>query len=417
MRVIITSIGQAGDVFPFFAMAQALMRRGHDAVLLLPPRFRNLAATFGIQFIPLKPSAGARIKTSADNLLCNGLGMLRLWRDVLLPNVPVLVESLSAICSSEKPDWVIYHPASIGVPWVCRRNGVRCAAATLIPKAWLDYNRGDVHSVAPQGETFRQRRIRRFLQRTRPVVRYLSDRTLNKIRRRLDYSPLNDVFYRQFADCDLNLGLWSRSLRSPLPSDPDQGDICGFTWFDGAIESTSINEEVGNFLANGSPPIIFTLGTAVVSIAGHFYDMATEACRRLGRRGLLLIGSSKNIPRRQTQDVRAFDYVPLSRVLPHACLTVHHGGIGTTGQALRAGKPMLIIPFVYDQFDNAALAHRLRICLTLDRRRLNAHVLATGLKRLLDHPMAAERAAAIGQRIQAEDGALRAVTLLEGNSE
>src|SRR6202012_1799180 len=47
-------------------------------------------------------------------------------------------------------------------------------------------------------------------------------------------------------------------------------------------------------------------------------------------------------------------YVPLRALLPRCAALVHHGGIGTTAEALRAGVPQVIVPLAFDQFDNAA---------------------------------------------------------------
>ncbi len=46
-------------------------------------------------------------------------------------------------------------------------------------------------------------------------------------------------------------------------------------------------------------------------------------------------------------------------LVPRLAALVHHGGIGTTAQAMRAGVPQLITPFAHDQFDNAARVERL----------------------------------------------------------
>jgi UDP:flavonoid glycosyltransferase YjiC (YdhE family) len=93
-----------------------------------------------------------------------------------------------------------------------------------------------------------------------------------------------------------------------------------------------------------------------------------DACRRLGRRGLLLSRYRDQLPADLPPGVRHFDYVPLSRVLPRAAALVSHGGIGTLSQALAAGIPQLIMPLGFDQFDNAARLGRLGVAATLTPR-------------------------------------------------
>jgi UDP:flavonoid glycosyltransferase YjiC (YdhE family) len=62
------------------------------------------------------------------------------------------------------------------------------------------------------------------------------------------------------------------------------------------------------------------------------------ALSRSGQRGILLTQFPEQLPATLPNGVRHFNYVPFSRVLPCAAAFVHHGGIGTTAQALAAGS-------------------------------------------------------------------------------
>jgi UDP:flavonoid glycosyltransferase YjiC (YdhE family) len=198
-----------------------------------------------------------------------------------------------------------------------------------------------------------------------------------------------------------------------MPDDPTNGRICGFPWFDRHGEFEQLPTDVERFLQAGEPPIVFTLGTAAVHVSGSFYGCAAAACRILGRRGVLLTRHLEYAPKNLSSDVRAFTYVPFSTVLPRACATVHHGGIGTTAQAMRAGRPTVIVPFSHDQFDNAARAKRLGVSVTLTRKRLIPHALADALRSVIDEPALNDRAARLGDLLSTEDGALTAAMALE----
>jgi rhamnosyltransferase subunit B len=76
-------------------------------------------------------------------------------------------------------------------------------------------------------------------------------------------------------------------------------------------------------------------------------------CESTGRRGLLLTQFREQLPARLPAGVLHFDYLPFSTVLPRTAALVHHGGIGTTAQAISAGIPQLVVPFAHDQPDNA----------------------------------------------------------------
>ena len=87
--------------------------------------------------------------------------------------------------------------------------------------------------------------------------------------------------------------------------------------------------------------------------------MAVNACRELNRPGLLLSTFPENFPPDLPETVRPLSYVSFSQLLPHCSAIVHHGGIGTTSQALAAGIPQLIRPLAFDQFDNASRVEKL----------------------------------------------------------
>ena len=99
-------------------------------------------------------------------------------------------------------------------------------------------------------------------------------------------------------------------------------------------------------------PIVFTIGTAHHHCR-QFFARAAEACKKLNRSGILLSTHAENFPPDLPSNVQTSGYRPLKSLLPHCSAIVHHGGIGTTSQALAAGTPQVIRPMAFDQFDNA----------------------------------------------------------------
>jgi UDP:flavonoid glycosyltransferase YjiC (YdhE family) len=92
---------------------------------------------------------------------------------------------------------------------------------------------------------------------------------------------------------------------------------------------------------------------------------------------------------------------------------VHQGGIGTTAQAMRSGRPMLVVPYAHDQPDNAGRVTRLGIARTIARHRYTPARAAAELRELLDNPGYSKRASEAGERVRAEDGVGAACDALE----
>src|SRR5262249_61568345 len=119
--------------------------------------------------------------------------------------------------------------------------------------------------------------------------------------------------------------------------------------------------------AAGPPPMMFTLGTSHGNDPGDFYERSFQTAEMLGRRAVFLgldgaLGENAHAVRRSLPPTMiGAGYVPHSLIFPYAEAVVHHGGVGTTAQALRAGKPQLITPFAGDQPDNAMRMCRLGV--------------------------------------------------------
>jgi UDP:flavonoid glycosyltransferase YjiC (YdhE family) len=193
---------------------------------------------------------------------------------------------------------------------------------------------------------------------------------------------------------------------------PQQAEITGFCFYDGHHEAV-VPTELIRFLDSGAPPIVFTLGSSAVWVARDFFRESIEAARSIGRRAVLLIGDERNLPRSLPQGVIAVDYVPYQSLLPRACAVVHHGGVGTTSQALLAGVPTLIVPFAFDQSDNAEHAFRIGTSRTLYRKSYQATRVANELEELLRHPYYSHRALEVSQKLKREDGPALAADLIE----
>jgi rhamnosyltransferase subunit B len=143
-----------------------------------------------------------------------------------------------------------------------------------------------------------------------------------------------------------------------------------------------------------------------VGAAGDFYTESLAAAKRLGRRAVFQTGQH---PQGLPADAMAVDYAPHSELFPRAAAIVHHGGIGTTAQAMRSGSPMLVVPFAHDQFDNAERVKRLGMADVLYRGRYHARSAERALRRLLEDSRYASAGAAVAAQVRAEDGVNRAV--------
>ena len=153
---------------------------------------------------------------------------------------------------------------------------------------------------------------------------------------------------------------------------------------------------------------MFTLGSAAVNTAGSFFDESAKAVATLGRpRGAGGRPQSRQPPGVPATGAIAVDGAPHDQVFPRASVVVHQGGVGTTGQAMRSGRPELIVPFAHDQPDNAFRVQQLGVARVVYPRRYQAARVAASWRHCSSDTLAAAAADAVGQRVRAEGGAPR----------
>jgi rhamnosyltransferase subunit B len=128
-------------------------------------------------------------------------------------------------------------------------------------------------------------------------------------------------------------------------------------------------------------------------------------------RAILLTGEASDAP--SGTDILRCGYAPHSLLFPHAAAIVHHGGIGTTGQALRAGKPQIIVPHMDDQYDNGSRIERLGVGRMIAVGAFQVDAAAAILSSLLADEQSIIAARRMGERVAMEDGAHVAAKYIE----
>jgi UDP:flavonoid glycosyltransferase YjiC (YdhE family) len=100
-------------------------------------------------------------------------------------------------------------------------------------------------------------------------------------------------------------------------------------------------------------------------------------------------------------------------LLPYCAALIHHGGIGTCSQALRAGIPQLIQPYAFDQFDNGARIEKLCAGRTIPQGSFRALKISTCLQDLLTSPEVTTACHTIKDTFQGKEPLAESCTLIE----
>jgi rhamnosyltransferase subunit B len=419
-RIVISTFGSFGDVHPYVALALELKRRGHRPVIATSDIYREKMEAVGLELRGVRPSLPSpderdEVSRMVQDFMDPRHGPQRLL-DLLVSNLPEAYEDLLAAVGDA--DLLLTHPLPLVGPLVAEKTGVPWVSSVLAPGSFLSvYD----PPVPPQWPGVHQlmRRSRTLTRGVMRFARWLTARMsapLAKLRAELGLRPGGNPIFEGQHSPRLVLALFSKVIAEPQPDWPPRARVTGFCFYDRrdfAGDADKSAPELLRFLDAGEPPVLFTLGSSAFWAAENFYRDSVAAARALGRRALLLIGDERNRPADMPAGVAAFEYAPFGEILPRCAAVVHHGGVGTTGQALRAGRPQLVVPFNFDQFDNAMRAARAGAARTLPHAKYEARAAERELRELLGNPSYASRAEAAAEVVRAEDGPRTAADLIE----
>lgn len=411
MHALLVAFGVAGDVHPFISVALALRDAGHRVTLASDEPYRPLAGSLNLDFLSLGTAAPVTSDRTRRNLTHHMRASLAYMRDIVIPRMPAMHATLDGFAASEHPDVIACHHTAFCVPWIASRRSIPWAMAAVAPASWTSLDQPNIYPGMPDRD-----RMPRLITRVGVAVGSWAtartiDPALNGVRRSLGVPPARRALFSEMFSGGANLGFWSTHFRPAAADDALRSHIVGFPWFDAAMDD-SWRESVERFFAAGPPPVLITLGTSVPHAVMPVLTAAARACHTIGARSLLLAGRGEFIPPSLPATALALPYAPFSRVLPRCAAAIHHGGLGTVARSLRAGIPMVCIPHLHDQFDNAARTRRLGASLTIDRRRAASHHIAAALRRVLGEPSFRDAARGMASRLADEDGGIGGAQVL-----
>lgn len=411
-NILVATIGSHGDVFPFIALALALRRAGFKPCVATFEAYRERIEALGLPFHPLSADPEVGLDARTARRLAEDRDGTFFVEKIVLPQVPASYAELEGPVAESA--LVVAHCLLIGARYAGEKHDVPVVSILLqpltLPSATDPACLPGAHWLPGFRRVFGAGATRLLFDGLRRSLARRWGPPLNAFRGTigLPEKPGVEVIDGPL-DSTLAAGLYS-PLLAPLPADaPPNAFIAGYGFFNGGEdEAGALPGPLAAFLEAGPPPLVFSLGSFVAHGGADFYRASAQAARALGRRAVLLVapGTETEVAASfpPSEDMVVAGYVPHSLIFPRAAAIVHHAGIGTTGQALRAGRPQLACPSFADQFDNAARLVRLGVARRLDLERYTTERATKALRALLDDPRPERRAAEVGAQVAKEDG-------------
>jgi UDP:flavonoid glycosyltransferase YjiC (YdhE family) len=411
-RIILATYGSPGDVRPFVAIGLALRSRGHRATIATSEQYRELVTAVGLEFAPVRPHRvpGQPEPDFFARLVRGRQPPAAIFREMFLPALRDAYTDSVAVAAGA--DGVVAHTLAPGAKLAAEAAGVPWVSAVMQPMGFFSAYEPPVLGPPPLAALLRRagpgaaRRVFRLARRL--TAAWASEWPALRAELGLPPSDAHPLWEGQHAP-GLTLGLFPHVLGEPQPDWPPQARVTGFPFF--ATSRDALTPDLEAFLADGPPPLVFTLGTTAINDPGRYFEISAAAARALGQRAVLVAGRA--VPSGPVADgIVAVAYAPHHLLFPRAAAVVHQGGIGTLAEALRAGVPSLIVPYAHDQADNAWRARRLGVARVISRRRYREAAVRRELAALLQDRAMAATARFVSRRMAREHGAERAAELI-----
>ena len=412
-KLVLATFGSLGDLHPKIAIGLELQKRGHEVTIAAMEYYREKIGLTGLGFAPMAPHLDPDDRHMVKDMMDPHKGTEEILGKILLSDPRPMFDDLTK--AIEGAEMMVTGEVVVAAKSVAEKSGIKWASTSVAPISFMSAYDPPVPPPVPWFEHLR------FLPTGfhRFIFNIAKDQVrkwygpYRKFREELGLDPDHDPIFDGKYSADLHLAIFSNVIGEPQPDWPPHVVQTGFCFYDGQSDSGKMPEDLEAFLDAGEPPIVFTLGSAAVMDPGEFFNESIDAAKRLKRRAVILFGVFNERPEGLDGDVAGFDYAPYSMLFPRAACVVHQGGVGTTGQALRAGVPQLIMPYGHDQPDNAARCRRIGVAEIIARGNYSADLAADLIKRLLTEPSYARKASDIGQTVSTENGTLTACDAIE----
>jgi UDP:flavonoid glycosyltransferase YjiC (YdhE family) len=394
LRVVLASVGSRGDVQPMLALARAFVARGHVPLIAAPPNFATWARSLGFDFAPLGIDMQAYMAEHSDGLTGNPVKMLREASRYFNEQIPLQAQQLKAAC--DKADAVVYAGLAIAAPTVAEHLRLP-VLGVLYTSCMLPGSQHPPLSIPWHGLPDWMNAL--LWRANRLLADALGRKTLNRMRASLGLPPVDHVRSHIFEDNALVIAA-DEVLFPPDPLWRGRYPYANFIFFD---DPAPLDPELDAWLAGGEPPVFVGFGSMSGEGTDRVEGMLVEAISATGRRCIVGAGWAGLDAGALPPGWRVVRDAPHAVLFPRTAAVVHHGGSGTTAQALRAGVPQVLLPLILDQFHHA---HRLHLAGIAPRpvpmEKITAAKLAGAIQAALELPANPRHAAAA--RLRASDG-------------
>ncbi len=414
MKITIFAAGSQGDIQPCVALAKGLQQNGFQINIAAPSDFAEFISEHGLEFSPLrgdirKIMASETGRKFMDKGGRNPFRSIQTIRTLISPVIREMTEDLFSTC--QKSDALIslgvFSAFAVAISEALKIPLIHVEPTPLLPTgsfpapSWpIQKNLGKIHN-----------HLSGLLMLYvvwlwyRPFVRDL--------RRKLNLPVYHGSDFIRGLRTKPMLSAYSNYIISHPMDWPDNINITGYFFLD-SDEDWRPPSELVNFLNNGKKPVYVGFGSMGGQEPEKLATIILGALEKSNQRGVLVTGWGGLKTNMTSTNVFVLDKAPHRWLFPKMVAIVHHGGAGTTAEALRAGVPSVIVPFILDQPFWGARVRALGVGSNpIPHKKLTVNNLSDAIVKVTTDLEIINRSKMIGELIRSENGIQNAVNQVQ----
>ena len=401
MRITLFTLGTRGDVQPFAILGEALAQRGHYVTLCTAKNFRSLVASHHIHFHPVNIDSEHIINSKQGQQIMQ-LNLFHLKRNLRKFIHPIIKTSLNEFYKvAQESELVIYRTKTLADVFI---KDLDCQAirAAVVPAmeettAFINPIMSGLRLPAFLNRWSYKFNDLRFMFFKKPIEQFRIQHGLSEDSQ--DIQSIPGIY-----------GISPHFLTRPLDWATNH-HLTGF-WF--SSRKSELSEELKGFLNKGKVPLLITFSS--MPVEKELHELILNCIKEIDERFIIIKGWGEWAIE-ESEKIKVISSAPFDALFPRVKAVIHHGGLGTTAECLRAGKPMFICPPVYpfgDQYFWGDLAYRKGVGVKpVPLSRLTPEKFMKRIKQLLSDDKIYRNSELLAEKINAEKGVEKAVDIIE----
>jgi sterol 3beta-glucosyltransferase len=404
MKIALLTLGTRGDVQPFAVLGKALKARGHEVTLCTAANFADFINSYDLNFVSVDADFQEILNSEeGKKMMSNPFSAKKHLNRLIYPMIRDAMLKFHRL--SKDNEVALFHVKAMADYYA---DGLNCK-----------FIRTNVVPAIEQTKEF-----------INPIVSFSG---LPSIMNRMSYK-LSDLGMKmmskpiyQFRE---SIGLNKKFEKPHLPSiygisnyfltkPKDYPNNSYYTGFCFENSKAELEKELVDFISTGEAPLLLTFGSMPYKSRIDLPKTLNRITKELKTRLVIIKGWGLNNAEelQNNSSIKVVDSAPYDKLVPYIKAAIHHGGIGTMAECLRAGKPFLTCPVLYplgDQHFWGTVAHKKGVGLKpIPLKKMNDDKLLAAVKELLKNEKLYANSRQIMEQLKTEDGVSNAIDIIE----